>query len=195
MKRFILVVIGLVVILGGIVQYRRYQDSFPNPNAAVSGHISRVTKNTPGELENFTVVSTTPLDGNNNELVLLFRASGKGTDVHIAGYAIVKKSLFGWYVEKFQMIGRSPRPDGLIVGLSWSAGSKAVFGQVFLANATRVEAIFSDPSKGQITSSTEIPNGNFVLFYSQFSELLEFKILDSKGNVLKQFTKEELQNE
>jgi len=195
MKRFILVVIGLVVILGGIVQYRRYQDSFPNPNAAVSGHISRVTKNTPGELENFTVVSTTPLDGNNNELVLLFRASGKGTDVHIAGYAIVKKSLFGWYVEKFQTVGRSPLPGNLMVGLDWSAGTRAVFGQVFLANAASVEAIFTDPRKGQITVSAEIPNGNFVLFYSQFGELLEFKILDSKGNVLKQYTKDELRNE
>jgi len=194
MKRFVLVLLEIVVILGAIVLYRQYQDSFPNPNDAVIGHISPIAKNTPGEVENIKVVSTTPLAGNDNELVLLFRASRKSTSDHIAGYAIVKKSLFGWYVEKFQMIGRSPRPDGLIVGLSWSAGSKAVFGQVFLANATRVEAIFSDPSKGQITSSTEIPNGNFVLFYSQFSELLEFKILDSKGNVLKQFTKEELQN-
>jgi len=50
-------------------------------------------------------------------------------------------------------------------------------------------------SQGQKTVASEIPSGNFVLFDSQYQELLEFKILDSKGSVLKQFTKDELQNE
>ena len=195
MKRFVLFLFGLVVIFGVIVLYRQYQDSFPTPNAAVSGHISRIIKNTPGEAENITVVSTTPHDGNNNELVLLFRASGKGTDIHVAGYAIVKKSLFGWYVEKSQMVGKSPLPDDIMVKLDSSEGGQAIYGQVFLADAASVEAVFSDPIKDQITVSTEIPSGNFVLFGSQHGELLEFKILDSKGNILKQFTMDELQNE
>jgi hypothetical protein len=194
MKRFVFLLLGLVVIFGAIILYRLYQDSFPNPDNAVSEYISRITKNSRGEIENIAVVSTTPRDGNESELVLLFRASGKGVDIHIAGYAIVKKSLFGWYVEKLQMFSKSPLPDDMMVNLDWSDGSQVIYGQVFLANASSVEAIFSDPNKGQVTVSAKIPVGNFVLFGSQYGELVEFKILDSNGNVLKQLTKDELQN-
>jgi hypothetical protein len=142
MKRFVLVLLGLVVIFGAIVLYRLYQDSFPNPNDAVSEHISRITKNTPGEIETITVVSTAPRDGNDNELVLLFRASEKGTDIHIAGYAIVKKSLFGWYVEYFQMAGKSPLPDDILANSSSTDHGQVIFGQVFLANATTYRSHF-----------------------------------------------------
>jgi hypothetical protein len=57
MKRFALFLLGLVVIFGVIVLYHQYQDSFPNPKDAVSEHTSRITNNTPGEVENFTIVS------------------------------------------------------------------------------------------------------------------------------------------
>lgn len=92
------------------------------------------------------------------------------------------------------MVGKSPSPDDLLAKLDWSDGSPLIFGQVFLVNAASVEAIFSDPNKNQITVSAEIPNGNFVLFGSEYGKLLELNILDSEGNVLQQFTKDELQS-
>jgi hypothetical protein len=194
LKRFALFLLGLVVIFGVIVLYHQYQDSFLNPNDAVSEHISRITNNTPGEVENFTIVSSTPRDGNNSELVLLFRASGKGSDIHIAGYAIVKKSLFGWHVEYSQMAGKSPLPDDILVNSSSTDHGQVIFGQVFLANASTIEAVFLDPNSGQNIVQEEIPTGNFVLFGPQYGDLLEIRLLDHDGNILKRFTHDELQS-
>jgi hypothetical protein len=92
------------------------------------------------------------------------------------------------------MVGRSPLPDDIMASLDWSDGAPVIYGQVFLARAASVAATFSDPNKGNVTISAEIPEGNFVLFGSQYGELITFKILDANGNVLKEFTREELQN-
>ena len=66
-----------------------------------------------------------------------------------------------------------------------------IYGQVFLDKAARVQAVFDDQS----TVTSKIPGGNFALFGSEYQEVLEFKILDASGGVLKQFTKDELLNE
>ena len=81
-----------------------------------------------------------------------------------------------------------------MASLDWSDGAPVIFGQVFLPRAASVEAMFSDPNKGNVTISAEIPKGNFVLFGSRYSELITFKILDGNDNVLKQFTGDEIQN-
>lgn len=194
MKRFALTILGFVIVFGVISLFRIYQDSSPTPDEAVNNYIARVTKNAPSNVEDIAVVSTVPTNAQGDELTILFRATEQDSQTHIAGYAIVRKSLFGWYVKKLQMVGKSPLPNDLMVNLDRSNGNQVIYGQVFLVNATSVEAIFSDPAKDRIIVSSEIPSGNFVLFGSQYSELLEFRILDSNGNVLKQSTKDELQN-
>ena len=196
MKRLAFAILGLVVAFGSIRFYHIYQYSSSTPNGAVSNYILRVAiaSDSPQKVESIAVVSAIPLDRQVNQQMLLFQAREQGSQIHIAGYAVVRKSLFGWYVEKLQMVGRSPLPDDIMVSLDWSDGVQVFFGQVFLARAASVEAIFSDPNKGNVTISTEIPEGNFVLFGSRYSELITFKILDVNGNVLKEFSREELQN-
>ncbi len=194
MKRLALIVLELVVIFGTIRFYRLYQDSSPTPNDAVSTYILNVTSDTPRKVESITVVSSIQSGRQGNKQTLLFRANEQGSQIHVAGYAIVRKSLFGWYVEKLQMVGKSPLPDDVMASLDWSDGAPVIFGQVFLARAASVEATFSHPNKGNVTISAEIPEGNFVLFGSRYSELITFKILDVNGNVLKQFTGDELQS-
>lgn len=195
MKRFALTILGFVIVFGVINFFRIYQDSSPTPNEAVNNYIARVTKNAPSKVEAIAAVSPVPTNTQGSELTILFHATEQDSQIHIAGFAIVRKSLLGWYVEKLQMVGKSPLPNDIMVTLDWSDGSQVIYGQVFLANATSVEAIFSDSIRGQIAVNTEIPSGSFVLFGSRYGELLEFKILDSKGNVLKQFTKYELQTD
>jgi len=192
MKRLALIVLELVVIFGGIRFYQLYRYSSPTQDGVVSDYIHRVTKNTPQKLESITVVSSTQSGERGNEKILLFRAYDEGFPVHIAGYAIVSQSLFGWYVEQLQMTGKSPLPEDVLASLDWSERGPVIYGQVFLPNAAKVEAIFTDPTHGQVMMDAEIPFGNFALFGSQYAELLEFKILDVNGNVLKQFTKDEL---
>jgi hypothetical protein len=196
MKRLAFAILGLVAAFGSIRFYHIYQYSSPTPNDAVSNYILRVeiASDSPQKVASITAVSSIPSGRQRNEQTLLFQAREQGSQIHIAGYAIVRKSLFGWYVEKLQMVGRSPLPDDIMASIDWSDGAQVIFGQVFLARAASVEAIFSDPNKGNITISAEIPEGNFVLFGSQYSQLRSFKILDANGNVLKQFTGEELQN-
>jgi hypothetical protein len=196
MKRLAFAVLGLVVAFGSIRFYHIYQYSSPTPDEAVSKYILRVaeTSNVPQKVESIKVVSSIASDRRVNQQTLPFQAREQGTQIHIAGYAILRKSLFGWYVEKLQMMGRSPLPDDVMASLDWSDGAPVIFGQVFLARAASVEATFSDPNKGNVTISAEIPEGNFVLFGSQYSELITFKILDVNGNVVKEFTREELQN-
>jgi hypothetical protein len=196
MKRLAFAVLGLVVAFGSIRFYHIYQYSSPTPNEAVSNYILRVAiaSDRPQKVESMKVVSVIALDRRVSQQTLLFQAREQGAQIHIAGYAIVKKSLFGWYAKKLQMMGRSPLPDDIMASLDWSDGAPVIFGQVFLTRAASVEAIFSDPNKGNITIRAEIPEGNFVLFGSRYSELSMFKILDVNGNVLKKFTAEELQN-
>lgn len=194
MKRFALTVLGFVIVFGLISFFRIYQDSSPTPDEAVNNYIARVTKNAPRKVESITVVSAVPTDIQGNEPIILFRAIEQDSQTHNAGYAITKKNLFGWYVEKLQMVSRSPLPDDIMVNLDGSDGRQVIYGEVFLVNAASVEAIFSDPAKGQIIVSSEIPNGIFVLYGAHHGELIVFKMLDSNGNVLKQFTKDELQN-
>jgi hypothetical protein len=195
MKRLAAIVLSLMVVFGAINSFRIYQDSSPTPYQAVSDYIARVTKNSPRKVESIAVISTTESSEKENVLTILFRATEQDPNIHMVGYAITKKTIFGWYVESLQMTGKSPRPDDVLVNLDWFDDKQVIFGQVFLANAASVEAIFNDSIKGQIIVASEIPSGIFVLFGSQYEELLEFKILDSKGSVLKQFTKDELQNE
>jgi hypothetical protein len=196
MKRLAFAILGLVVAFGSIRFYHIFQYSSSTPNGAVSNYILRVAiaSDSPQKVESITVVSAIPLDRRVNQQMLLFQAREKGSQIHIAGYAIVRKSLFGWSVEKLQMVGRSPLPDDVMASLDWSDGAPVIFGQVFLVHAGSVEAVFSDPNKGNVTISAEIPEGNFVLFGSRYSELMMFKILDASGNVLKQFARDEIQN-
>jgi hypothetical protein len=194
MKRLALIILGLVIIFGAINLYRLYQDSSPTPNDAVSDYAIRITSNTPQKIKSVTVVSSMKSDSKGIEQTLLFRANEQGSQIHIAGYAIVRKNLFGWYVVKLQMTGKSPLPNDVMASLDWSDGAPVIYGQVFLANAAKVEAVFSDPNKGNVAISAEIPAGVFVLFGPQYNELTQFKILDVNGNVIKQFTRDELQN-
>jgi len=196
MKRLAFAVLGLLVAFGSIRFYHIYQYSSPTPDEAVSNYIFRVAtaSASPQKVESIKVVSAIAPDRRMSQQTLLFQAREQGSQIHIAGYAIVRKSLFGWYVEKLQMTGRSPLPDDIMASLDSSDGAPVIFGQVFLARAASVEAIFSDPNKGNVTINAEIPEGNFVLFGSRYSELSTFKILDASGDVLKQFTEDELQN-
>ena len=196
MKRLAFAILGLVVAFGSIRFYHIYQYSSPTPDEALSNYILRVAiaSDSPQEVESIKVVAAITSDRWVSEQTLLFQAREQGSQIHIAGYAILRKSLFGWYVEKLQMMGRSPLPNDIMASLDSSDGAQVIFGQVFLARAASVEATFSDPNKGNETISAEIPDGNFVLFGSRYSELITFKILDVNGNILKQFTGDELQN-
>jgi len=192
MKRLALTILGLVIVFKAIGLYRHYQESSPTPNEAVSDHIARVTSNSPSKIESIDIVSMTQASGKDSELLMLFRATERGRDspIHMVGYATVRQSLFGWYVNNLQMFGESSLPDDILVKLDWFDESQVIYGQVFLADAASVEAIFND-----ITIAEEIPVGNFALFGSQYSQLSNFKILDANGNVLRQFTEDDLQNE
>lgn len=196
MKRLAFAILGLVVAFGSIRFYHIYQYSSPTPDEAVGNYILRVAiaSDSPQKVGSIKVVSAMASDRRVSQQTLLFRAREQGSQIHIAGYAIVRQSPFGWYVEKLQMVGRLPLPDDIMASLDRSDGIPVIFGQVFLARAASVEAIFNDPNKANVTISAEIPEGNFVLFGSRYSELITFKILDGNGNVLKQFTEEELQN-
>lgn len=196
MKRLAFAILGLVLAFGSIRLYHIYEFSSPTPDEAVSHYILRVAiaSDSPQKVESIKVVSAIASDRRVSQQTLLFQAREQGSQIHITGYAIVSKSLFGWYVEKLQMVGRSPLPDDIMASLDRSDGAPVIFGQVLLARAASVEATFSDPNKGSVTISAEIPEGNFVLFGSQYSELMSFNILDVNGKVLKQFTGEELQN-
>jgi hypothetical protein len=195
MKYLRATVLSFVVVLGAIRSFHIYQISAPTPDQAVSKYFAYVTKDSPMEGQTITVVSTKPTGESKNVLTVLFRARGPDPDMSGVGYALTKKNIFGWYVERSQIYGKSPQPEDVIVQLDQFDQKPVIYGQVFLTNATHVEAIFSDSGEGQRTVASEIPDGNFALFGSQYQELLEFKILDSSGRVLKQFTKDELLNE
>ncbi len=192
MKRLASLILGVVIILGGIRAYVLYRDSFPTPTDAVNDHITRITikSHSPQKIESLTIVSTTPSNREGNEQVLLFQANDRGLQTRIAGYATVKKSLFGWYIDQFQMTGKSPLPEDVMAGF----GGPIVYGQVFLAEAAGLEAVFSDPNQGNVTISTDLPKGSFAVFGPPNSEFTILKILDVNGNVLKRLTRDELQD-
>ncbi len=194
MKRLALVVLGVVIILGAIRSYVLYRDSFPTPTDAVNDFITRITikSHSPQKIESLNVVSSTPSNRESNEQLLLFQANDRGLQTHIAGYATVKKSLFGWHIDKFQMTGKSPLPSDAMVSLDRSDHGPIVYGQVFIADATSIEAIFSDPNQGDIAISADLPQGSFAVLGTPYSELTELKILDGNGSVLKQLTGDEL---
>ena len=192
MKRLASIVLAMVIMLGAIQAYRLYQDSSPTPLDAVKNYITRITimSNSPQKIESLDVVSQSSRPG--NEQILLFQANDHGLQTHIAGYATIKKSLFGWYVDNFQMTGKSPWPSDAMIGLDRSKGGPIVYGQVFLADATSIEAVFNDPNQGAVTISADLPQGSFAHFGTPYSELTELKILDSNGSVLKQLKGDEL---
>ena len=192
MKRLASVILGIVILLGIIRSYVRYRDSFPTPTEAVNDHITRITikSHSPQKIESLDIVSSTPSNREANEQLLLFQAYDRGLQAHIAGYAIVRKSLFGWYVDQFQMTGKSPLPQDVMAGF----GGPIVFGQVFLTDAARIEAVFSDPNQGDVTIGADLPKGSFAVFGTPHSEFSMLKILDDHGNVMRQLTNEELQN-
>lgn len=90
------------------------------------------------------------------------------------------------------MTGRSPLPTDVLAAFDWSGSRPIVYGQVFLADAASVKAVFSDPNQGEIAVSTDLPRGNFAVFGPPYSELTELKILDGNGIVLKKLTRDEL---
>ena len=195
MKYFVATVLSFIVVFGAIKYFNIYKISAPTPDQAVSKYYAHITKGSPREGETITVVSTKPTSKNENALTLLFRATGQDQNMSIVGYALTRKTIFGWYVESSQSYGKSPRPEDVIVTLDQFAQKPVIYGQVFLSNAARVEAVLNDLDDSPITVTSEIPSGNFALFGSQYQELVEFKILDSDGRVLKQFTKDELLNQ
>jgi hypothetical protein len=194
MKRFASIILGVVIILGAIQSYVLYRDSFPTPTDALNDFITRITikSHSPQKIESLNVISSTPSNRENNERLLLFQANDQGLQTQVAGYATVKKSLFGWYVDNFQMTGKSPLPADAMIGLDRSESGPIVYGQVFLADAANIEAVFSDPNQGIVTISTDLPQGSFAVFGTPHSELTELKILDDNGSVLKQLTGDEL---
>ena len=196
MKRFALTILGVAIVLGTIRAYVLFRDSFPTPTDAVNNFITRITikSHSPQKIESLNVVSSTPFDRESNEQLLLFQANDRGLQTHVAGYATVKKSLFGWYINNFQMTGKFPLPNDVMAGLDWSDNIPIVYGQVFLADVASVEVVFSDPNQGTVTISADIAKGNFAVFGAPYSELTVLKLLDSNGNILKQLTRDELQN-
>ncbi len=194
MKRLASIIVGVLIVFGAISLYRLYRDSSPTPPEAVDNYITRITSNSPQEIESLNVVSSTPSNQEGSEQVLLFQANDRGLQTHIVGYATIKKSLFGWYVDNFQMVGKSPLPDDVMVGFDRSDSVPIVYGQVLLADVASVEAVFSDPNQGEITTSAYIAQGNFAIFGTPYSELTVLNLLDSSGKVLKQLTRDELQN-
>ena len=100
MKRLAFAILGLVAAFGSIRFYYIYQYSSPTPDEAVSNYILHVAtaSDSPRKVEAITVVSAIASDRRVSEQTLLFQAREKATQIHIAGYAIVRKSLFGWYV-------------------------------------------------------------------------------------------------
>src|SRR6266508_3882450 len=132
MKRLALAVLELVVIFGGIRFYQLFRYSSPTQDGVVSDYIHRVTKNTPQKLESITVVSSTQSGERGNEKILLFRAYDEGFPVHIAGYAIVSQSLFGWFVQYLAMSGKSPLPEHVMTSMDGSERGAVIYCQGFL---------------------------------------------------------------
>ncbi|GAP08513.1 MAG TPA: hypothetical protein DEQ80_08000 [Anaerolinea thermolimosa] len=194
MKRLASIVLGMLVVLGMLSLYRLYQDSSPTPSEAVNSYITRITSKSPQKIVSVNIVSSMPFNKESGEQVLLFQAYDCGLHIHIAGYATIKKNLFGWHVDQFQMTGKSPLPRDVMAGLDWSDGIPIVYGQVFLGDVVSVEAVFSDPNQGLIIGSADVARGHFVIFGTPYSELTTLKLLDGNGNVLKQLTGDELQN-
>ena len=192
MKRLASIILAFAITFGSINLYRLYQYSSPTPPEALNNYITRITSESPQKIEALDIVSSTPSSQQTTEQLLLFQANDRGLQTHIAGYATLKKSPFGWYVDNFQMTGRSPLPDDVMAGLDWSENIPIVYGQVLLADAARVEAVFSDPNQGHMIISADIPKGNFAVFGTPYSELTVLKILDGNGDVLKQLTADEL---
>ena len=190
MKRLVSVILGVIIILGAIRSYRLYQDSSPTPADAVKDYIARITSDSPRKIESLDVVSQSSRPG--NEQILLFQAYDRGFQTHVVGYTTIRRSLFGWYVDNFQMTSRSPLPDDVVAGFDGSESNSIVYGQVFVADAASVEAVFSDPNQGNITISSDLPKGSFVVFGTPHSELTELRILDGYGDVIKQLTRDEL---
>jgi hypothetical protein len=172
--------------------YRLYQDSSPTPPEAVNDYITRITSESPQKIESLNIVSSTQSSQQGNEQLILFQADDRGLQTHIVGYATIKKSIFGWYVDDFQMTGRSPLPTDVLAGFDWSESRPIVYGQVFLADAASVKAVFSDPNQGDLTIATDIFRGNFAVFGTPYSELTMLKILDGNGMVLKKLTRDDL---
>jgi hypothetical protein len=191
MKRLASLVLGVIIILGTIQAYVLYRDSSPSPTDAVKDFITRITieSHSPQKIESLNVVSSTPSSRDSSEQLLLFQANDRGLQTPITGYATVKKSLFGWRVDNFQMTGKSPLPSDAMVGLDRAESGPIVYGQVFLANTASIEAVFND-----VTISADIAQGSFAIHGTPYSsEFTMLKILDVNGNVLKQLTNEELQ--
>ena len=97
MKRLASLILAVVIILGAIRSYVLYRDSFPTPTDALNDHITRITtgSHSPQKIESLDIVSSTPTNRGSNEPLLLFQANDTGLQTHIAGYATIKKSLFG----------------------------------------------------------------------------------------------------
>lgn len=191
MKRLNAIVLSFVVVLGAIRSFHILQISAPTPDQAVSKYYAYITKGSPMEGETITVVSTEAASEAGNSLIALLRVTGSDPNMSTVGYALTRKTIFGWYVEGSQVYGQSPRPEDVMVELDQFDQRPVIYGQVFLSNAARIEVGFDD----QTTITSEIPDGNFALFGSPYQEFVEIKILDSNGRVLKQLTQDELLNQ
>jgi hypothetical protein len=192
-KYFVATVLSFVIVLGAIRSFHIYQIAASTPSQAVSKYISFITKNSPMEGEKITAVSTEPMSESQNALAVLFRATMQDQNLSMVGYAVTKKSIWGWYVESSQTFGESAQLDNLIAKLDQYDERPVIYGQVFLTNAARVEASFSN--LGESTVDSDITDGCFVLIGSRHQDLMEFRILDPDGRVIKRLTKDELQNE
>ena len=194
MRRLSSIVLGVLILLGAIRAYVLYRDSSPTPADAVNDYITRitVTSHSPQKIETMNVVSSTPFNGEAKEQLLLFQAYDRGLQTHIAGYAITKKTVFGWSIDHFDMTGTSPLPSDAMVGMDRSERGPIVYGQVFVMDAASIEAVFTDPNQGEVAILADLARGSFAVFGTPYSELRELKILDDSGVVLKQLTIDEL---
>lgn len=194
MKYFLATVLSFIIVFGAIQAFHTYQIAAPTPDQAVNKYYAKITWDSPMEGTTIRVLSLVYI-GPGQVFLAALRANSQDRDMSHVGFALLKKTIFGWSVEDAQLYGKSPRPRDALVRLDQLDHKPVVYGQVFLAAAARVEVAFSDADKGLLTVASEIPGGNFALLGSEDQELLELRVLDSAGKVLKQFTKDELLSE
>ncbi len=192
MKRLLFTILAVVLTLGLVASCQLYRDSAPTPDGVVKRYISRITENTPHKVESIEVVSSNTYQDGHQGGLLLFRATEAETGIHMTGYAILQPTVYGWHVQKLQMTGKSPLPQDILAELDWSEGKPVLFGEVLLADASSIEAVFDDPNAGRVVIQEETLVGNFMLPGPRYGQLLEVRLLDSKGNTLRRLTAREL---
>ncbi len=192
MKRLLFTILAVELAFGLVAYYQVYRASATTPDGAVQQYIDCITQDAPQKIESISVVSNGAAQNSNQDRLLLFRAMEAGTGVHVAGYAILQQTIFGWHVQKLQMTGKLPLPQDILAQLDWSDGRPVFFGEVLLLGTTSVEAVFDDPNRGRVVLRVETPARNFMLLGPRHGELLEVRLLNSAGKVLRRIAPQAL---